>query len=232
MTIHYVLQESNLSTHPDGYLAVVRPAGTADLEMVIDRVLEQGSTVGRTDVVGVLEGYYTAIETLLLEGRNVTTPIANYRLSITGLFGGCTDRLDPDKHRIVPRISPGRRLRRVIRRKARAARKATFTPTPCPLQYTDLNSGTIDQLLTPGGLGNLYGTHLRFDPADPAQGIVFLDGEGGKTRVQVVATNKPRQLVFQVPPLPAGTYRLEVRATVYDSADVRGGTLGSRLTVP
>jgi hypothetical protein len=232
MTIDYVLQESNLSTHPDGYLAAVRPTRTADLEIVIDRILEQGSTVGRADVLSVLEGYYTAIESLLLDGKNVTTPNANYRLSITGLFDTSTDRFDPNKHQVVPRVSAGRRLRRTIKRRARAARKVAITPMPHPLEYTDLNSGAVNGLLSPGGLGRLLGYRLRFEASDPAQGIIFLDPEGGETGVRVLATNTPRELVFLVPPLAPGSYKLEVRAGFCDNEDVRRGTLGSKLTVP
>ena len=102
---------------------------------------------------------------------------------------------------------------------------------PHPLEYIDLNSGATNSVLTPGGLGLLLGYRLRFEVSDPAQGIVFLDPEGGETGVQVVATNTPRELVFLVPALASGTYKLEVRAGFCDDKDVRCGALSPKLAV-
>ena len=84
--------------------------------------------------------------------------------------------------------------------------------------------------LTPGGMGQLVGHRLKFDPADPNQGIFFV-APAGEARVQVVARNKPGELIFMVPALPAADYTLEVRATVHSSEDVRTGALEATLTV-
>ena len=53
----------------------------------------------------------------------------------------------------------------------------------------------------------------------------------GEARVQVVARNKPGELIFMVPALLAADYTLEVRATVHGSEDVRTGALEATLTV-
>jgi hypothetical protein len=67
-------------------------------------------------------------------------------------------------------------------------------------------------------MGQLSGYRLKFDPADPAQGIFFVNGSDN--RVSVVGHNGPSRLMFIVPAgLTPGDYRLEVRSTM------RNGTL-------
>lgn len=87
--------------------------------------------------------------------------------------------------------------------------------------------------LTPGTIGTLTGYRLKYDPASPDEGL-FLVPEAGGPGVQVTAiqANKPRSIVFQVPSaLAPGAYRLEVRARMRDSEDLRTGTLAAVLTV-
>jgi len=71
-------------------------------------------------------------------------------------------------------------------------------------------------------MGQLVGHRLKFDPADANQGAFFV-APAGEARVQVVACNKPGELIFMVPALPSADYTLEVRATVHGSEDVRTG---------
>lgn len=58
-------------------MAMVQPTATAKLEDVIKRIIHQGSTVTRPDIVSVLEDFFSAVESIVLEGMNVNTPGAN-----------------------------------------------------------------------------------------------------------------------------------------------------------
>ncbi len=86
-------------------------------------------------------------------------------------------------------------------------------------------------MLTPGGMGRLYGARLKFDPSDPRQGIFFIAADKTETRAGCAAENVPQQLIFLIPPLLAGTYTLEVRNLAEDSLALRRGSLGYALTV-
>ncbi len=232
MAIKYVLLENNLTADPDDYVAHVQPVGTADLETVIERIIQQGSTVTRADIVSVLEDYCTAIENLLLEGMSVTTPLANFGISIKGVFNGPTDSFDPARHQLLPALRPGARLRRTIRERGTVVKGEAVTLTPNPRTYVDLNSGERDSVLTPGGMGQIIGHRLKFDPTDPAQGIFFIAEDGTETRVTVVGRNKPGELMFLVPEgLAAGEYTLEVRAILKGGTKIRSGRLDEVLTV-
>jgi hypothetical protein len=88
---------------------------------------------------------------------------------------------------------------------------------PLPLDYTDLNSGELNSQATPGGMAQVTGYRLKFDPADTSQGIFFAAG-GSATRVSIVGKNNPSELMFLVPAsLAPGDYTLEIRSTIGNS---------------
>jgi hypothetical protein len=230
MAIKYALVKNHLTGNGD-YRALIHHARVAGMDEVVDRIVGQGSTVTRADIYSVLEGYHTAIEHMLLEGTKVNTPLANYGVSIRGVFEEYRERFDAARHTITATISVGRRLRRTIRRRGKPVREPPNRPVPQPLTYADFNSGEWDGVLTPGGVGQVIGYGLKFDPGDPEQGIFFVAADGQAARVSVVAQNDPRRLVFQVPAgLAPGTYTLQVRAA-FAEGDVRSGKLTVSLEV-
>jgi len=230
MPIRYVLFENRLAGDDGVYEARVRASGRAGPEEIAERMIARGASLPKTEIVALLQDSTQAIAELLLEGRSVLTDGANYRVTIKGNFEGPGDRYDPSRHQVDVSVSPGRALRQAVREQARFAKKSAPPPQPRPGAYLDLASGTRNSILTPGGMGRVLGSHLQYDPDDAGQGIFFLTAGRSATRVQVVARNMPRELIFAVPPLAPGEYRLEVRAAVYGNSARRGG-LDKRLVV-
>ncbi len=113
MGIQYTLHKSNLDPISGRYTAQIRPQGSASLE-VIDRIVERDTTVGRVDILGVLEVYHDAIARFLREGKSVVTPLVIFGSGIRGVFETPRDPFDPARHRLVPRVSPGQRLRQAL----------------------------------------------------------------------------------------------------------------------
>jgi hypothetical protein len=231
MAIEYVIRKSTLRSIPDAHVACVRPGQPAEMEDVIERIAEHDSTVSKPDILCVLEDFFNAVELLLLEGRNVNTPLVSFRTSIRGLFTGPNDTFDASRHRLLPRVASGSRLRNTIAARAEVVKQELIPCLPSPNEYVDVNSGAHDSTLTPAGMGQLFGYRLSFDQADPEQGLFFLAAGGGETRVEVVGRNKPGELMFLVPALAAGTYTLEVRTVLNDNHEVRRGQLKAVLTV-
>jgi hypothetical protein len=92
----------------------------------------------------------------------------------------------------------------------------------------DIGAGEAD-LAGDGAL--LTGYRLRYDPADPDQGIFLLAADGTATRVERFIKLMPGAVSLITPALPAGTYTLEVRANVSGNGDIRSGQLKVPLTV-
>jgi|SaaInl7_200m_RNA_FD_contig_31_2413020_length_980_multi_10_in_0_out_0_1 hypothetical protein len=232
MPIHYVLQDNHLTADPNDYRAMVQPMGTAGDAEVIQRMIEQGSTVNRPDILAALEDYYSAVESLVMEGFNVNTPLANFKTSIKGVFDSQADNFDPGRHQLRARISAGARLRSVISERGSTQKQETFKPRPNPVEFSDINSAERNSVLTPGGMAQLIGHRLKFDPVEADQGIFFIAADATETKVTIVGGNKPAELMFLIPDtLVAGDYTLEVRATIHDASDVRLGSLDAVLTV-
>ena len=232
MPINYGLFVNNLTSDPSDYMAMVQPTGTAEMEAIIERMIQQGSTVVKADILSVLEDYHSAIENMVLEGMNVNTPSANFGASVKGVFDGQADSFDPSRHQLKGIVSPGKRFRKAIKERGQATKQEAVKPMPNLLEYTDLNSGERNSVLTPGGMGQVVGHRLKFDGSDADQGIYFVAEGGGATKVDVVGRNKPGEVMFIVPAgLASGDYTLEVRATIHGGEDVRTGALGATLTV-
>ncbi|MCL4302835.1 MAG: DUF4469 domain-containing protein [Anaerolineae bacterium] len=231
MSVNFSLCKSNFSAEANQYRAVVQPAGTVNLDGVIDRMLIQHSTITRADILAVLDNYYTAIEGLLLDGFNIVTPGANYRTSVKGSFNGQGDGFTPGRNTVEATLSPGLQLRRAIEKRANVQKQEANERRPKLLDYLDLNSGELNSLVTPGGMGQVIGYRLKFDPADPEQGIFFIVADNKATRVSVVGKNTAAELMFLVPAtLVPGDYSLELRTTMGNHV-IRTGTLAATLTV-
>jgi len=233
MSIEYMLYESKLATtEPGAHTARVRPTFTADLDAVAEIIVQRGTTVAKADVLSVLEDYFTVIEQFVQQGANVNTPHVNYGASIRGLFEGPLDGYDPARHQIVTRLSPGARLRKFAREHLVAEKLDPVAElAPLLLRYTDRNSGTINSVLTPNGLGEIEGRRLQFDQDDPEQGISFVGADGTVTPAVVVGRNMPSELSFLVPDLVPGVYTLQVKAPARGGTEVRTGELKAPLTV-
>jgi hypothetical protein len=232
MSIHYVLYENKLINVPEGYLARVRNQGSADLEAIIDRIVERDTTVGRVDVVGVLEAYFDAVERFLQEGKSVITPLVILGTSIRGIFESPKDSFDPERHQLAPRATPAKHFHRILRDLA-VVKLRSEGPRPWPEEFIDAVSGEKNGAVTPDSPALLTGALLRFDATDPAQGVFFRAADDSVTRVELLVKNSPTELFFNTPALAPGDYRLEVRASFSSNGNgnVRVGVLNATLTV-
>jgi len=233
MPINYALFENNLTTDPADYAAQVKITGSVDLEAIADRMIEQGSTVTKPDILAVLEDATKATESYLLEGYRVQFGgLFEMFPRLKGIFNGITDTFDPSRHHVDVGANPGARVRKKIRADATIEKQETILPAPSPIQYVDLESGDMNSTLTPGTIGTINGHRLKYDNTQADEGIYFIAEAGGANiKVTAVQKNKPGQLVFLVPTLADGLYRLEVRAQFSIDGEVRTGALESLLLV-
>jgi len=226
MSISYYLRENHLADDPKAFRAFVSPARTVELKDVIERMVEKGSTVGYADILGVFALFSTVLETMLSEGANVNTPFANYRTSIKGNFVNPQDIFDHSRHKIVPSVSAGKRLKDFFLNYISTTKITAVNRNPNPIQLTDIASGQINTIVTPGNMVSLVGNRLKMEPENINHGIFFIAEDGIETRVGYVGRNMPTELVFLVPnALQSGAYTLELRT-------YSNGKLNAVLNVP
>jgi len=230
MSIAYGLVQNYLTAEPNDFTARVSPKNTLDLDDIIDRMVERGSTVVRPDILSVLDDFYSAVEQELLVGNFVNTPGCNYRVSIKGVFNGRTDTFDAARHQIKASAVIGQRIRQCIASQGGAEKVSVIKPAPILDEYFDINTAERNSVLTPLGMGELRGQNLKFDMADANQGIFFVAADNTETRVTIAGRIMPTHLMFLIPELPAGEYTLLVRS-LWRESEIRKGELTEVLTV-
>ena len=231
MAINYALFENHLTSDPDDYAAQVRITGSAGLEVVAKRMIDQGSTVTKPDILAVLEEAIKAIESCLLDGYRVQLGgLCELFPRIKGVFNGITDTFDASRHRVDVGANPGARVRKTVRKGATVTKTETIKPAPALLEYVDLGSGETNGKITSGNIGTINGHRLKFDPDQDDEGTYFVNIDtAAEVKVTNIQKNKPGQLVFLAPGMPDGQYYLEVRTRFRDSAELRTGRLNEIL---
>jgi hypothetical protein len=230
MPVDYYLRPNKLGRDGKTFMANVISRGTMTEEDVIKQILYRGSTVTRADIISVLCDYHDCIEYYLQNGYNVKTPLANFSSSIRGIFKDNSDYYQNRRHKIYPVLNPGRRLLRFYRERMTAHIVRPNTNIPEISEFIDLNSGFRNSLVTAGGMGKINGRRLKIDSDSEYAGIFFIDQQRRTTKVQVIGTNAPSQLLFIIPAnLEEGDYTLEVRGVIKNLR--RSGRLSETLQV-
>ena len=228
MPVRYVLRKYPFRENQ--YTAQVKPFSALSLNDIVDNMLQHGSTVTRADIVGVLELFFTTIEDSVIEGHSVNLPMCNYGAVIKGVFDSSDASVHHTQHVVHAAVSPGTRFKKSVSMRAEVRKMESSLPVPEPGCFTDLASGQRNAILTPGNLGELYGSRLKIDTSDADQGIFIISEDKTETKVEVLATNVSIRLIFLIPQLGPGTYTMEVRKC-FKSQDIRTGKLPVALTV-
>lgn len=216
------------------YVAHVHLRGSLGFDDVAERILGQGSTVTKPDLLAVFENLAVCLQELLVEGWRVNFGgIFSMYASVHGTFPDAMATFDPASNTVELNAQAGRRLRDYVLANAVPERIHVDAPAPKPLEFKDLSSATINAVITPGNIGTVEGLHLRFDPEAADEGIFLIPAAGGDTvQITVTQRNDPSQLVFLVPTLtPHAEYWLEVRAHLKGGEALRAGRLVEPLEV-
>jgi len=235
MPIQYALFENHVTADPDDYRATVETSGSAEGDDLVQDIIDQGSTVGKPDILAVTAALKLACQRRLEQGQRVNYfGMMDFFPRIKGVFTSATDSFDPARHSVDVGANPGAELREAVQAAASVEKVEAIKPAPNPVEYYDIGSGTTNDVVVPGNIGQLSGSRLKFDPGEADEGLYFVATGGGETKVPTVQKNKPSQLVFLVPAtLPGGTHHLEVRArmgTGTSSRQLRIGRLDATLT--
>lgn len=221
-----------MTDNPDDYRAVSRNSKSYNLEDVFKNMTREGSTVTTAEAMAVFEEITRGIIGILEEGHAINTPLFNISSSVTGVFEGEEDRFDSNRHNVQINLNSGVRLKNLTDT-IRPELVEGSIPIPTLKYLQDNVSGTQNELLTPGGGARIKGSRLKYDQEDPQQGIFFIhSGDQTEHRVDLEPLrNKPQDLIFTLPDLPAGEYELEVRNTLKNTSNIRTGSLPDLLTV-
>lgn len=117
--------------------------------------------------------------------------------------------------------------------KIRTQKVTAEKPRSVLVHYVDNATESQDEVITPGAGASIRGSLLKYDEADPEQGVFFVKSDGTVTKVtEKLMRNKPGELIFIVPNgLSSGSYRVEVHTRLKNVKELRMGALAANLTV-
>ena len=174
MPIRYALFENHLTADPDDYAAIVQTSGSADGDDLVQDIIDQGSTVGRPDILAVTAALKLACQRRVEQGQRVNYfGMMDFFPRIKGIFNGATDSFDPARHSIDVGANPGAELREAVKTEASVEKVEAVKPAPNPVEYYDIASSSTNDVVTPGNIGQLSGNRLKFDPAEADEGLYF-----------------------------------------------------------
>lgn len=231
-TLQYALFDNPLTDDPTDLMAVIQDPDTVDLGMITDEMVDEGTGLTRPQAKAYNEKLFQIVKSHVRKGRRVRLPIVDIHSAIRGVFKTKDDSFDTVRHRVVILVTPGVELRR-LEKEIKPEKVKGASPMPDPQDFTDAATGERNRTATPGGIASLRGYYLKFDPADPAQGLFFVSADNPQTAVRASQfTNiKPSELHFQVPQLAPGEWRVEVRANVRGGKQLRNGSLADIIVV-
>ena len=231
MAMKYYLQPNPVTPDPNDQSARVVVSNVLTFEDIVQEARRRGTTLTETDLRAAGNLIFETVCYAVAQGNNVNLPMANFRAGITGVFANATDSYDPSRHTVKATISQGTMLLDYMD-KASVEKVLQPQPSPTLVEYFDVNTQTANTKLTPGGIGQLVGEELKFNPANATEGIFIVSSSGTATQVAVIASRTEGKLVFSVPTgLAPDNYTLEVRKGYGAAATIRSGALNDALQV-
>ena len=154
----------------------------------------------------------------LCDGFSINTGWFTASVSIKGVFDSPTEKFNAAKHTVMFDFKQGSLLRKEL-----GAVTVNITGVADTSAYiaqaTDVKTGSVNDMLTPGRNLRISGSKIKIDGENPENGVFFVNQETQeRTRVDDtdVATNNPSEVMIIIPELAAGAYRLEI-VTQYSS---------------
>lgn len=208
------LYENFLTSNPNDYVAKVISERTLSTHEICETAVSRG---GADTTVQAMEHnvnlFLKEMGYQLCDGYSVNTGYFTAGTVIKGVFDNPKEQFDPKKHSVNFQFNQGS----VLIKELPTINVEIMGPADVSVfiaQVTDIKTGTVNEMLTPGRNLKIIGNKLKLAGENPAVGIYFINeasGESIKVDASDIVTNNPSELIIIVPQLAAGNYRIEIR---------------------
>jgi hypothetical protein len=131
---------------------------------------------------------------------------------IRGVFNSPDEQFDPAKHTISFEFHQGALLRKELEQ-VEVEIFGEADPSFYIARVTDMKTGSVNDILTPGRNLRISGSKLKISGNNPSNGVYFMR-QDTQEYIAVdssdIVVNKPSELLIVIPQLAAGTYRVNV----------------------
>ncbi|MDR1170826.1 MAG: DUF4469 domain-containing protein [Bacteroidales bacterium] len=179
-------------------------------EDIASRIVKERSELRYETILSILNERDGIVLESVFAGSSVQDGVVHIAPTVTGLWTGAERTVDPARQKATVSISPTAALRDGLSNVKMEILGVKDSGAYVGL-VTDAATKAVDGHITPGGIMVISGDKLRIAPLDePESGVFLVDENGGKTQVTQLSQNDPKRLTALVPPLPAGTYTLQI----------------------
>ena len=147
----------------------------------------------------------------LMNGFSVNTGYFTANAQVRGVFSHGREQFDPRKHSVLFRFNQGDILRKEIPKIAvQVVGKGESGIIISHVQ--DKKTGSVNDLITPGGALRIRGGKLKIAGANPDVGVYFEGDDGKRHKVgeRDFIVNNPSELIVEIPQLTPGAYKLVI----------------------
>ena len=210
--IRVYLYENYLTDNPNDLTARViseRTLGIKDISIMAVRRGGAPSTAEAMEHNVLL--FLKEMSYQMMDGYSVNTGYFTANAQVRGVFDSRNESFDPAKHSILFRFNQGDLLRKEI--PGVKVQVMGVGETGIIISHVvDVKTGSVNDLITPGGTLKIKGGKLKIVGDNPQVGVSFEDESGNAVRVDErdIVVNNPSELIVHIPPLAAGRYQLAI----------------------
>ena len=209
----YLYENLLTKDNPNDFIARTASERSLNVQQICDAAVSRGGAdVSAAAMEHAVALFLKEMAYQLCDGFSVNTGYFTASTQIRGVFDSPVETFNPDKHNILFQFNQGERLRAEIQN-IEVEILGLADSASAILQVTDIKSGSIDDLLTPGRNLRIIGNRIRLAGDNPANGIFFVDADtGARKAVEPVdiVMNNPSMLMVVIPDLVPGKYKLEL----------------------
>lgn len=208
------LYENFLTENPNDFVARVSSERTLDTGDICKAAVSRG---GADTTAQAMEHnvnlFFKEMGYQMCDGYSINTGYFTAGTVIKGVFDSPKEQFDPKKHSINFQFNQGamliKELPTIQVEILGVAEVGSYIA-----QVTDVKSGTVNEMLTPGRNLKIIGNKLKIAGNAADNGIYFINQtSGASTKVETsdIVVNNPSELIIIIPTLAAGGYRIEVK---------------------
>jgi hypothetical protein len=211
--IRVYLYENFLTDNPNDYSAKVVSERTLNIAEICRAAVRRGGAPSTAEAMEHNASLFLKeMAYQLMDGYSVNTGWFTANAQVRGVFDAKTETFDPAKHSVLFRFNQGELLRREI--PGVKVQVLGVGESGIVISHVvDSKTGSVNDLLTPGGTLKIKGGKMKIAGDDPQVGVWFEyeTGEAELVAPRDLIVNNPSELIVQIPPLAAGRYQLAIR---------------------
>lgn len=209
----YLYDNQLTKDNPNDFIARTVSERSLSVKQICESAVNRGGAdISASAMEHATELFLKEMAYQLCDGFSVNTGYFTANTQIRGVFDSPSETFNSEKHSILFQFNQGEKLRAEIPN-IEINILGVADASSAILQVTDVKSGNINDLLTPGRNLKISGTKIKVGGDNPENGIYFVSTDTNtRTKVEEtdVVVNNPSELIVIIPTLPAGTYKLEI----------------------